>query len=110
MNNLLKEAEDELVAAVNPFSKLRDVWDGYAAMISMFLSIQYAIIMLMLCAVCMKYEVSEFYWILLFAVLMDLYGVADRKRIRRIYQPRSIEIKLTMKKTSNIHHGVSAQS
>ena len=47
-NQLLREAEDGLVHAVNPFSKLRDVWDKYAAVISMFLSIQYAIIMVML--------------------------------------------------------------
>ena len=64
LNHLLREAEDGLVNAVNPFSKLRDVWDKYAAVISMFLSIQYVIIMVMLCAVLMKYGVSEFYRVL----------------------------------------------
>ena len=60
-------------AVINPFSKLRDVWDRYPAVISMFLSIQYAIIMIMLCAVFMKYGVSEFYWVLLSAMFVDLY-------------------------------------
>ena len=60
LNNLLREAEDGLVDAVNPFLKLRDVWNRNAAMISLFLSIQYAIIMIILCAVFMKYGVSEF--------------------------------------------------
>ena len=46
---------------MNPFSKLRDVWDRYATAISMFLSIQYAIIMVMLGAVLLKYGISEFY-------------------------------------------------
>ena len=60
LNHVLREAEDGLVNAVNLFSKLRDVWDKYAAVISVFLSIQYAIIMMMLCAVFMKYGVFEF--------------------------------------------------
>ena len=50
-----------MVDTVNPFSKLRDVWDRYIAGISMFLSIQYTIIMVMLFAVFFKYGVSEFY-------------------------------------------------
>ena len=57
LNNLLKEAEDGLVDPVNPFSKLRGVWDRYAAVISMFLSIQYAMIMIMLFAVFFVLEV-----------------------------------------------------
>ena len=73
MNNLLREVEDGLVDAVNPFSKLRDVWDRYTVMISMFLSIQYTIIMIMLFAVFLKYGVSEFCWVLLSAVFVDLY-------------------------------------
>ena len=31
LNSLLRVAEDGLVNTVNPFSKLRDVWDRYAA-------------------------------------------------------------------------------
>ena len=91
MNNLLKKAEDKLVDAVNPFSKLRHVWDRYAAVISMFLSIQYGIIMIMLLALFLKYGVSEFYRVLLSAVFLYLYGVAHRKHIQRIYKSRSIE-------------------
>ena len=78
LNHILREAGDGLVNAVSPFSKLRDVWDKYAGVISMFLSIQYAIIMMMLFAVFMKYGVSESYRVLLSAVFVDLYGVADR--------------------------------
>ena len=74
----------------------------------MFLSIQYAIIMIMLFAVFFKYGLSEFSRILLSAVFVDLYVVVDRKRIRRIYKPRSIEMQPMMKNTSNIHNGVSA--
>ena len=77
MNHLLREGKDGLVNAVNPFSKLRDVWDRYATVISVFLYIQYAIIMVMLCAVFLKYGVSEFYRVLLSAVFVDLYGVRD---------------------------------
>ena len=73
----------------------------------MFLSIQYAIIMVMLGAVLLKYGISEFYCGLLSAVFVDLYGVIDRKRIRKIYKLRSIEMEPMMKNTSNIHHGVS---
>ena len=40
-------AEDGLVDAVNPFSNLCGVWDRYAAVISMFISIQYAVIIVM---------------------------------------------------------------
>ena len=89
---MLGEAKDGLENAVNPLSKLRDVWDRYATAISMFLSIQYAIIMVMLGAVFLKHGISEFYRVLLSAVFVDLYGVVDRKRIRKIYKPRSIEM------------------
>ena len=110
LNNLLREAEDGLVDTVNLFSELRSVWEKYAAAISMFLYIQYEIIMIMLLAVFLKYGVSEFSRVLLSAVFVDLYRVVDRKRIRRIYEPRSIEMEPMMKNTSNIHHGVSAPS
>ena len=46
-NHLLREAEVVLLNAVNPCSKLRDVWNNYVRMILMFLSIQYAKIMVM---------------------------------------------------------------
>ena len=78
-----------------------------ATVISMFLSVQYAVIMVMLCVVFLKYGVSEFYRVLLSAVLVDLYGVADRKHIRKIYKPRSIKMEPMMKNTSNVHHGVN---
>ena len=107
MSRLLGEAEDGIENAVNPFSKLRDVWDRYATAISMFLSIQYAIIMVMLGAVLLKYGISEFYPALLSAMFVDLYGVINRKRIRKIYEPRSIKMEPMMKNTSSIHHGVS---
>ena len=107
MSRLLGEAEDGLKNAVNPFSKLRDVWDRYATVISMFLSIQYAVIMVMLCKVFLKYGVSEFYRVLLSAVFVDLYGVVDRKCIGKIYEPRSIKMEPMMKNTCNIHHGVN---
>ena len=110
MINLFREAEDRLVDAVNPLSKLRDVWDRYNAVISIFQSILYAIIMTMLFTVFLKYGLSEFSRVLLSAVFVDLYGVADRKQIQRIYKPRSIEMEPMMKNTSNIHHGVSALS
>ena len=107
LSRLLGKAKDGLGSAVNPFSKLRDVCDRNATAISMFLSIQYAVIMVMLGEVFLKYGVSEFYRVLLSAVFVDLYGVADRKRIRKIYKPRSIEMEQMMKNSSNIHHEVS---
>ena len=64
LNSLIRGAEDGLVNAVNLFSKLGDVWDKYAVLISMFISIQYAVIILMLCAVFLKHCVSEFYRVL----------------------------------------------
>ena len=63
--------------------------------------------MVMLGAVLLKYGISKFYRVLLSAVFIDLYGVLDRKRVRKIYEPRLIEMELMMKNTSNIHHGVS---
>ena len=65
--------------AVNLFSELRDVWERYATIILMFISIQYAVIIVMLCAVFLKYGMLEFYIVLLSAVFVDLYGIADRK-------------------------------
>ena len=47
LNHLLREAEDGLENAVNPFSKLRDAWNSYAAVILIFLLIQYVIIRVM---------------------------------------------------------------
>ena len=38
------------------------------------------------------------------------YGVVNRKRIRKIYEPRSLEMEPMMKKASNIQNGVSAPS
>ena len=38
LNSLIRGAEDGLVNVVNPLSKLQDVWDNYAAVISMFIS------------------------------------------------------------------------
>ena len=64
--------------------------------------------MIMLCAVFLKYGVSKFYRVLLSAVFVDLYGVADRKRVRKIYEPRSIEVEPMVKNNSNIHHGVNS--
>ena len=64
--------------------------------------------MVMLGTVLLKYGISEFYCVLLSAVFVDLYGVVERKCVRKIYEPRYIEMKLMMKNTSNIHHGVSA--
>ena len=61
MNNLLREGEDGLVDAVNPFAELTGAWEKYTAAISMFLSIQYAIIMIMLFAVFFKHGVSKFF-------------------------------------------------
>ena len=58
MNNLLREVEDRLVDAVNLFMELRGAWEKYTATIYLFLSIQYAIIMILLFAVFLKYEVS----------------------------------------------------
>ena len=56
----------------------------------------------------MKYGVSKFYRVLLSAGFVDLYRVADRKPVQKIYEPRSKEMELLMKNTSNIHHGGSA--
>ena len=70
MNHLLRE--------VNPFSKLRNVWNSYAGMISRFLSIQYTIIIVMCCAGLVQNEVSEFYMVLLSAVFMYISEVRDK--------------------------------
>ena len=76
----------------------------------MFLSVQYVIIMIMFITVFLKYGVSELSGVLLSLIFVDLYGVVDRKRIRRIYEPRFIEMEPKMKNASNIHNGVSAPS
>ena len=60
LNNLFKEVEDGLVDAVNPFVELRGAWEKYTVATSLFLSIQYAIIMILWFAVFLKYRVSEF--------------------------------------------------
>ena len=104
----MRGAEDGLVDAVNSFSKLCGVWDKYAAVISMFISIQYAVIIFMLCAVFLKYGISEFYRVLLSAVFVDLYGVADRKLVRKIYEPRAVEMEPMIRNTSSLHHVSSA--
>ena len=38
------------------------------------------------------------------------YGVVNRKMIRKIYEPRSLDMELMMKNASNIHNGVSTPS
>ena len=60
LNNLLREAEHGLVDAVNPFAELESAWAKYTAAVSMFLSVLYGIIMVMLIGVFLKYRVSEF--------------------------------------------------
>ena len=76
--------------ALNPFAELENAWKKNTTAVSMFLSMQYGIIIVMLIAVILKYGVSKFSRTLLSSVFMDLYGVIDRKHIRRIYEPRSI--------------------
>ena len=110
LNNLLREVENGLVDAVNPFAELKSALAKYTSAVSMFLSVQYGIIMIMLIAVCLKYGVSEFSHVLLSVVFLDLYGAVDRNHIWRIYEPRSIEMEPMMKNASNIHNGVSAPS
>ena len=61
----------------------KSAWVKYTA-VSMFLSVQYVITMIMLFAVFLKFRVSEFSWVLLSAVFVDLYGVVDRNHIWRI--------------------------
>ena len=64
----------------------------------------------MLIAVFLKYGVSEFSYSLLAAVFLDLYGVVDKKQIRRIYKTESIEMEPMMKNANNLHSAVSAPS
>ena len=109
MNNLLREAEDKLEDAVNPFAELKSVWVRY-----MYSNCIYVPVF----TICNHHDhvigcvlgVSEFSWVLLSAVFVDLYGVVDRKRIQRFCEPRSIEMEPIMKNTSNIQNGVSAPS
>ena len=108
LNSLLRGAEEGLVDAVNPFSEIQDVWERYATFISMFISIQYAVIIVMLCAVFLKYGIGEFYRVLLSAVFVDLYGIADRKRVRKMYEPAAVEMEPMIRNTSILHHVSSA--
>ena len=108
LNSLLRGAEDGLVDAVNPFSNLRDVWDKYAAVISMFISIQYAVIIIMLGTVFLKYGIAEIYRMLLSAVFVDLYGVGDRKLVRKIYEPRAVEMEPMIRHTNSLQQLSSA--
>ena len=54
--------------AVNPFAELRGAWQKYTAAISLFLSIQDAIIMILLFAVFLKCGGSDFSQVLLSAI------------------------------------------
>ena len=110
LKSLLRGAEKKLIDAVNPFAEMESVWEKYTAAVSMSLSLQYGIIIIVLIAVFLKYGVSEFSRTLLAVVFVDQYGVVDRKHIRRIYEPWPIEMEPTIKNASNIHSGVSAPS
>ena len=59
-----------------------------------------------LCAVFLKYDILEFYRVWWSAVLVDLYGVADRNLIRKIYEPRAVE--QMIRKISYLNHVSSA--
>ena len=76
----------------NPFSGLRDVWDRYATVISMFISIQYAVIIVMLCIVFLKYGMMEFCRVLLSSVFVDWYGITDRRTVRKMYATAPVEM------------------
>ena len=106
MNSLLRGAEDGLVNAVNPFSELRDVWDRYATVISMFISIQYAVIIVLLCAVFLKYGLLEFYRVC--DVFVDLYGISNRRLFRKTYEPTVIEMEPMIRNTGLLQHVSSA--
>ena len=84
------------------------MFERYATVISMFISIQYAVIIVMLCAVFLKYGILEFYRVLLSAVFVDLYGIADRKRVRKMYEPTAVEMEPMIRNTSILHHVSSA--
>ena len=51
----------------------------------MFISIQYAVIMVMLCIVFLKYGMMEFCRVLLSSVFVDVYGITDRRTVRKMY-------------------------
>ena len=87
LNNLLREAEDGLVDAVNPFVELRGAWEKYTVAIFLFLLIQCAIIMILLFAVFLMYGVSEFSRVLLSVVFVDLYGVGDQRNLEISLEP-----------------------
>ena len=92
LNSLLRGVKEGVENAVNPFSGLRDVWDRYATVISMFISIQYAVIMVMLCIVFLKYGMMEFCRVLLSSVFVDVYGITDRKAVRKMYATAPVEM------------------
>ena len=84
LNNLLREAENGWLDAVNPVPELKSARAKYTVIISMFWSVQYMIILIMLIDMFLKYGVSEFSPVLLSGIFLDLYGVVGRKRIQRI--------------------------
>ena len=51
LNNLLREAENGLVEAVNPFTELKRAWAKYTTRVSFFFSMQYGTIRIMFIAV-----------------------------------------------------------
>ena len=110
LNSMLQKAEKGLVDYVNLFAELTSIWQQYTSTVSMFLSIQYGNILILLGTNLLKYEVSEFVGTLLSIVFVNLYGVAERKHFLRIYEPRSIEMELMIKNANIIHGGVSAPS
>ena len=105
LNNLLREAEDGLEDAVSSFAKLKSAWVRYTATVSMFLSVQYEIIMIKLLAVFLKYGMQ----CLLGSAVCSFRGPVWSSR-QKMYpkKPRSTELEPIMKNTSNIHNGVSA--
>ena len=70
LNNLMREAEDRLGDAVNPFTELKSAWGKNTPVVSMFLFLQYVIIMIILFAVFLKYGVREFSRVLLSVVFV----------------------------------------
>ena len=45
---------------------------------------------------------------LLSAVFVDLYGIADRKLVRKMYEPAAVEMEPMIRNTSILHHVSSA--
>ena len=54
--------------------------------------------LVMLCAVFLKYGRMEFCRVLLSAVFVDLYGITDRKAVRKMYEPTAIEMEPMIRK------------